>query len=228
MRNSSEKMNYALETLNEVDSPLLDNNAIEDSMPEYINDKEMATLEVAIAEESTISMTKSKDSSNKPDFSHVQVHKTKNKTLLTGTADLFIFNEPCSEVKNKPQSILTQIPTNFENAHEDKNPIDNIFLKRQEAEIIPHTSKITKNKAVLSKPVQIKAPSAKKPNNFIIITLLFLIVANVIFILQEINVLDVKEIKSQLNAVHKTNQAAVVAPKQTNDLTRYSETLPQH
>lgn len=224
MRNSPEKMNCAIETLIEVDSPLFDKRIVEESMSDDINYKSMDVFEVATTEENMIVMTKSKGSSNKPDFSHVQVHKTKSKTLLTGSADLFIFNEPCSEVKKKPQSILTQIPTRFEDVHEDEKTIDNIFLKQQEAEIIPHPTKIIKNKSVLHKPVQIKEPSVEKPNNLIIVTLLFFIVVNVIFILQEINVLDFKKMGSQFNAVHQT---AFVATKQTNDLMQHSETLSQ-
>lgn len=150
---------------------------------------------ITTTEENAMLLTKSKDAITKPDFSQVQVHKKKNKTLIIGTADLFIFNEP-PEVKKAAKAIFTPIPAHFEENHADG--------------IISHTAK---NNSRITKPAQIKKISFAKKTNFTIIALLVLIVANIIFILQEVNILDFEKIDYKFKAVSYSTQATVFVSK---------------
>ena len=161
---------------------------------------------------------------NKHGFGLVKIHKADKKTLLEGDMDLFVFKEPSIEKQQEKKTILTQIPTSFENKKESKKETvkENIFLNQAKPK---NSNTTTSEKRVTTKAKQVtaalpknnskKQQPAQKPSSFIIATLFLLILLSTVFVLQAANILDFNHIASLLD---NTNYSAEV----TNETTTIS------
>jgi len=158
---------------------------------------------------------------NKQGFGLVKIHKAKNKTLLEGDIDLFVFKEPSAEKRQEKKPILTQIPTSFNNKKDSKeNTIkENVFLnpvKPGNSNTAISGKKITTEasqaSAALPRNKYKKQRTAQKSSSFIIATLFLLIFVSAIFVLQAADIFDLSYVASLFN---NTNYSAEVTNKTT-------------